>query len=219
MNRALGHWQPAGTVYGGLLTFSREWDLWAPRMQDKPYLAPPRAPVLYIKSANTFSPAGQSLRLEDGLTEVALCATLGLVMGEEGQVQALALLADWMVPHASYFRPAVRWRCRDGFLGLPAQATPVAHLGDWSALSWQVWRNDELVQTSSLAQLREPVSKRLADLQAFMPLQPGEVLMVGSDCLPDGTRPLFGPGDRVRISAPGLVSVEQGIEPTKEGMA
>ena len=35
-------------------------------------------------------------------------------------------------------------------------------------------------------------------------LQPGDVLLLGSDCLPDGTRPRVTAGDRVEISAPGL---------------
>ena len=69
------HWQPAGTVYGCLLNFQREWDLWAPRMAQDPYKGPPRAPVLYVKSANTFNPSG-SLLLQDGVQEVDIGATL-----------------------------------------------------------------------------------------------------------------------------------------------
>jgi 5-oxopent-3-ene-1,2,5-tricarboxylate decarboxylase/2-hydroxyhepta-2,4-diene-1,7-dioate isomerase len=47
----------------------------------------------------------------------------------------------------------------------------------------------------------------LADVGEFMTLQPGDVLMVGSDCLADGTRPRAQAGDRVEISAPGFASV------------
>ena len=36
------HWQPAGTVYGCLLNFQREWDLWAPRMAQDPHKGPPK---------------------------------------------------------------------------------------------------------------------------------------------------------------------------------
>ena len=74
------HWQPAGTVYGCLLNFQREWDLWAPRMAQDPHKGPPKAPVLYVKSANTFNPSG-TLTLQDGVNEVDIGATLGLVMG------------------------------------------------------------------------------------------------------------------------------------------
>ena len=107
-------WTPTGTVYGTLLNFHREWDLWCPRMTQDPHKAAPKAPVLYVKTANTFSPAGQDLLLQDGVTEVDIGASLGLVVGDDGQVAAAALLCDWSVPHASYYRPPVKFRCRDG---------------------------------------------------------------------------------------------------------
>jgi 5-oxopent-3-ene-1,2,5-tricarboxylate decarboxylase/2-hydroxyhepta-2,4-diene-1,7-dioate isomerase len=44
----------------------------------------------------------------------------------------------------------------------------------------------------------------LADVNAFMTLRPGDVLMLGSDCLADGTRPRARAGDRIEISAPGF---------------
>ncbi len=40
-----------------------------------------------------------------------------------------------------------------------------------------------------------------------MTLQAGDVLMVGTDCLPDGTRPRARAGDRVEVAAPGFASV------------
>lgn len=44
----------------------------------------------------------------------------------------------------------------------------------------------------------------LRDVSEFMTLQPGDVLMLGTDCLPDGTRPRAKAGDRIEISAPGF---------------
>ncbi len=75
----MNHWQPQGTVYGTLLNFRREWDLWAPRMTQDPHKAAPQAPVLYVKSANTFNP-GKVLVLQDGVNEVDIGACWGLVM-------------------------------------------------------------------------------------------------------------------------------------------
>ncbi|PIT72195.1 fumarylacetoacetate hydrolase family protein [Limnohabitans sp. G3-2] len=199
-------WTPQGTVYGTLLNFRREWDLWSPRMTQDPHKAAPKAPVLYVKTANTFSPAGQDLVLQDGVTEVDIGATLGLVIGSHGQVSGAALLNDWSVPHASYYRPPVKFRCRDGFLALPAQVT-TGQVSDWAALQIAVRRNGDLVQTLDLRALVRGLPALLADVGEFMTLQPGDVLMVGTDCLTDGTRPRAQAGDRVEISAPGLVSV------------
>ena len=204
-------WQPQGTVYGTLLNFRREWELWASRMTQDPHKGAPQAPVLYVKSANSFSPAGQDLLLQDGVTEVDIGATLGLVIGSDGQVAGAALLCDWSVPHASYYRPPVKFRCRDGFLALPEQVTP-GQVQDWAALQIAVRRNGDVVQTVDLRELMRAMPALLADVGEFMTLQPGDVLMVGTDCLSDGTRPRAKAGDRVEISAPGFapVSVQVG---------
>ena len=182
-------WQPRGTVYGSLLNFQTEWAIWAPRMNADPYKAPPQAPVLYVKSANTFSPAGQDLVLQDGVTEVDIGATLGLVMGAAGQVES----------------------------GLPEQTTPFGRLSNWAGLSIETRRNGEQVQTLSLRDMVRPIDRLLADVGEFMTLQPGDVLMVGTDCLPgslqggqnqsEGTRPRAQAGDTVEISAPGMCSM------------
>ena len=199
-------WQPQGTVYGTLLNFRREWDLWAPRMTQDPHKAAPQAPILYVKSANTFSPAGQDLLLQDGVSEVDIGATLGLVIGDDAQVAGAVLLCDWSVPHASYYRPPVKFRCRDGFLALPQQVT-VGQVADWAALQIAVSRNGERVQTVDLRELMRDLPTLLADVGEFMTLQAGDVLMVGTDGLADGSRPRAKAGDRVEISAPGFSSV------------
>ena len=206
MNPWTSRWTPKGTVYGTLLNFRREWDLWSARMTQDPHKAAPQAPVLYVKTANTFCPAGQDLLLQDGVSEVDIGATLGLVIGEQAQVVGAVLLNDWSVPHTSYYRPPVKFRCRDGFLGLPAQVTS-GQVQDWATLQMDVRRNGERVQSVDLRGLMRSLPPLLADVGEFMTLQPGDVLMVGSDCLADGTRPRAKADDRVEISAPGFASV------------
>ena len=204
-------WTPQGTVYGTLLNFRREWDLWSERMTQDPHKAPPKAPVLYVKTANTFCPAGHDLLLQDGVIEVDIGATLGLVIGAQAQVVGAVLLNDWSVPHASYYRPPVKFRCRDGFMGLPTQVT-AGQVQDWATLQLQVRRNGELVQTVQLGDLMRNMPTLLADVGEFMTPQPGDVLMVGTDCLADGTRPRAKAGDRVEISAPGFASVVTNVK-------
>ena len=200
-------WTPQGTVYGTLLNFRREWDLWSARMTQDPHKAAPKAPVLYVKTANTFCTAGQDLLLQDGVGEVDIGATLGLVMGARAQVVGAVLLNDWSVPHASYYRPPVKFRCRDGFLALPEQVTPCSHPDAFAQLRIDVRRNGEHVQSVHLRDLVRAMPKLLADVGEFMTLQAGDVLMVGTDCLTDGSRPRAQAGDRVEISAPGFATV------------
>ena len=200
-------WTPSGTVYGTLLNFRREWDLWSARMTQDPHKAAPKAPVLYMKTANTFGPAGQELLLQDGVTEVDIGATLGLVIGAQAQVVGAVLMNDWSLPHTSYYRPPVKFRCRDGFLGLPPEVRSCSHPDAFAQLRIDVRRNGEHVQSVDLRDLVRNMPTLLADVGEFMTLQPGDVLMVGTDCLSDGTRPRARSGDRVEISAPGFASV------------
>jgi 5-oxopent-3-ene-1,2,5-tricarboxylate decarboxylase/2-hydroxyhepta-2,4-diene-1,7-dioate isomerase len=199
------HWMPEGTVYGALLNFRREHALWVPRMSEVPYKAPPQAPVLYIKTANTFTEAGHSVALPAG-QPVAVAATLGLVMGDTG-VAGAVLFNDVAIVHESYYRPPVKFQCVDGFLGIGPECVPLARLGGLDGLArlqLELRINGVHRQTTALAELVRDAATLLADVNEFMTLLPGDVLMLGSDCLPDGTRPLVHAGDTVEISATGF---------------
>ncbi|MGE0351102.1 fumarylacetoacetate hydrolase family protein [Hydrogenophaga sp.] len=198
-------WMPAGTVYGTLLNFQREWALWAPRMNEAPYKSPPRAPVLYVKTANTFTPAGGAIVLPAG-APVQVSASLGLVM-EAGGAWGAVLFNDVAIAHESYYRPPIKARCVDGFLGVGAVCAPLAQLGGLDGLAElqiELHINGVHRQTTELAAMVRDAATLLADVNEFMTLRPGDVLMLGSDCLEDGSRPLVHAGDMVEITAPGF---------------
>lgn len=199
------HWMPEGTVYGTLLNFQREHALWAPRMAEPPYKAAPTAPVLYIKTANTFTASGHSVFLPAG-APVVVAATLGLVMGDAG-VAGAVLFNDVAIAFESYYRPPVKFQCVDGFLGVGPECVPLQRLGGLDGLSTlqlELRINGVHRQTTALAELVRDAATLLADVDEFMSLRAGDVLMLGSDCLPDGTRPLVHAGDTVEISATGF---------------
>ena len=217
MTAPAARWLPAGTVYGPLLNARRERDLWAPKMAEAPYKAAPQAPVLYVKTANTFAPDVAAVAVPG---EAWIGPTLGLVIGDsmpnrplarvdqapeaiENIVSACVLLNDLSQPHASYYRPAIRFRNRDGFLVCGAQPVPAAAV-DLGALKIEAHVNGTLVQTLDLATLVQGAATLLADVNAFMTLRPGDVLMLGTDCLDDGSRPLVRSGDAVEIRAAGF---------------
>ncbi|MBH1965930.1 MAG: fumarylacetoacetate hydrolase family protein [Comamonadaceae bacterium] len=203
-------WLPQGTVYGTLLNFRREFDLWAPKMNEAPYKAPPKAPVLYIKTANTFAPCGAGVAVPG---EVDVGATLGLVMADAGspsssepwsRVGGCVLLNDLSLPHASYYRPPLRFRNLDGFLVCGGEERAIAQVGDLAALTLEVRINDRLVQRVDLSTLVRNAASLLNDVSEFMTLQPGDVLMLGTDCLEGGARPRAKAGDRIEITASGF---------------
>ena len=195
---------PAGTVYGTLLNFRREHALWAPRMNDAPYKAPPNAPVLYVKTANTFTASGHPIALPPDVGEVEVSATLGLVAGEGGVIAGAVLLNDVAIPHESYYRPPVKYRNVDGFLGVGDTVRPLSDLSSLAPLVLELRVDGVMRQRTVLADLLRDAATLWADVNVFQSMRPGDVLMVGTDCLDDGSRPRVKAGDSVEVTATGF---------------
>jgi 5-oxopent-3-ene-1,2,5-tricarboxylate decarboxylase/2-hydroxyhepta-2,4-diene-1,7-dioate isomerase len=193
-------WMPSGTVYGTLLNFSGELKALAPQMSQPPYKAPPKAPVLYVKTANTWSAHGAAIAVPARVPEVEIGATIAMVIGAAGTVAGYVLMNDLSIPHASFFRPPVKFKCLDGFLGIGERLVPASEAGNPSGFVLEVRINGELKQTVNFKHLVRDAVRLLADVGEFMTLRPGDVLMLGCDA----GRPLGRAGDRINISAPGF---------------
>ena len=120
MQNNLKPYWPIGTVYGAPLNFKREWNLRAPQMPEAPYKGAPKAPVLFIKTANTFTATGDNIVIPSNVSEVDVGANLAWVFGANASVVACVLVSDVSIPHESYYRPPVKFKCVDGFLGVGA---------------------------------------------------------------------------------------------------
>ena len=197
---------PQGTVYGALLNFKKEWNLRAPQMPEAPYKGAPKAPVLFIKTANTFTASGDNIAIPSNVPEVDVGANLAWVFGANARVVACVLVNDLSIPHESYYRPPVKYKCVDGVLGVGAQAKSVAEV-QTDAVVLTVKVNGQTVQSVNYADTVRVSQRLLADISEFMTFQEGDVLLLGSDCLPDGKRPRVKVGDVVEISAPGFESL------------
>jgi 5-oxopent-3-ene-1,2,5-tricarboxylate decarboxylase/2-hydroxyhepta-2,4-diene-1,7-dioate isomerase len=197
-------------VYGVLLNFRDEAAAWTGRMQEAPYKGAPRAPVLYVKTANTRSGNGASIAVPREIAQVEVGATIGMVMGPcsrpgvaadpMARVAGYVLLNDLSIPHDSYYRPPVKFKCLDGFLGIGSRVVDPVVTGDPAQLSLEVRVNGQVRQTLHFTNLVRSAAQLLADVSEFMTLQPGDVLMLGCDA----HRPLVGVGDSIAISAPGV---------------
>ena len=91
-------------------------------------------------------------------------------------------------------------------LGVGAQAKPIEEFQS-DAMVLTVKVNGHTVQSVNYADTVRASQKLLADISEFMTFQEGDVLLLGSDCLPDGKRPRAKAGDVVEISAPGFESL------------
>ena len=191
------------TVYGTLLNFRSELETLGAQVNEPPYGAPPKAPVLYIKPANTWSRNGAAIALPARVAKVEVGATIAMLMKAPGEVAGYLLMNDLSIPHTSYFRPPVKFKCLDGFLGVGDTLLPAAADVDPSRFRLEVRINGELKQSMNFSQLVRPAAQLLADVSEFMTLAAGDVLMLGVDA----GRPLARVGDRIEISADGLGSL------------
>lgn len=205
---AAPHFLPTGTVYGTLLNFRAELEALAPQMTQPPYKAPPKAPVLYVKTANTWSPHGSAIALPAQVPEVEVGASVGMVIGAAGDVEGFVLMNDLSIPHTSFFRPPVKFKCVDGFLGIGPGLRDAQEVADPTNFRVEVRINGELKQSIDFSQLVRPAQQLLADVGDFMTLAHGDVLMLGCDA----GRPLARAGDRIEISAPGFETLTNTLE-------
>src|SRR3954464_1130105 len=189
-----------GTVYGTLMNFRGELDALGDKMKEAPYKAPPQAPVLYVKPANTWTENGGSIALPAGVKEVAVGATVAMVMKSAREIAGSVLMNDLTRPHDTFFRPPVKFKCLDGFLGIGERLRSRNEAGDPAVFKLEVRINGELKQTVRFSQLVRPADKLLADVSEFMTLGPGDMLMLGCDV----GRPRARVGDRVEVFMPAL---------------
>jgi 5-oxopent-3-ene-1,2,5-tricarboxylate decarboxylase/2-hydroxyhepta-2,4-diene-1,7-dioate isomerase len=189
-----------GTVYGTLMNFRGELDALGPKMNEAPYKAPPQAPVLYVKPANTWTENGGAIALPPHVPEVDLGATVAMVMKSAREVAGYVLMLDVSIPHDNFFRPPVKTRCLDGFLGIGDRIRARNEAGDPAVFRLEVRVNGELKQTVRFSQLVRPADRLLADVSEFMTLGEGDMLMLGCDV----GRPRARVGDRVEIKMPAL---------------
>lgn len=204
------NFMPQGTVYGVLLNAQDEWEALSPQMGQPPYKAPPQAPVLYIKTANTWSADGSAIALPAHAPEVEVGASIAMVIGAPAHhvkasdalrhVAGYVLMNDLSIPHASFFRPPVKFKNLDGFLGIGAQVATPQQISDPAGLQLAVRINGTLRQTVDFSRMRRRAAQLLADVSDIMTLHTGDVLMLGCGA----ARPLARAGDRIDISAPGL---------------
>lgn len=203
-----------GTVYGTLLNYQGALERLGDAVNDKPYVSPPVAPVLFIKPANTLNRYGAGIPVPENESSLEMGAALGIVIGKTATalseetamdyVAGYTIVNDVSVPHASLFRPAVQHKCRDGFCPIGPWIIDRDELKNPDDVIIRVYINDELKQENSTSNLIRPVARLLVDVTEFMTLSPGDVLLVG---VPEDA-PLASTGDKVRIEIEGVGSLE-----------
>lgn len=177
------------TVVGAFLNFTGAWKAMEPLMHQAPHFKPPQHIVLYVKPANTWRVSGDAIVLPEGVEEVEVGATLGVVMGAAASrvherdalnyVAGYVAVNDVTVPHASVLRPPIKQKCRDSFcpIGTMTDSHCVPNPDD---LEIRAFVNGELKATHSTRNLVRSVSRLMAEVTEFMTLEAGDILLVGT---------------------------------------
>jgi 5-oxopent-3-ene-1,2,5-tricarboxylate decarboxylase/2-hydroxyhepta-2,4-diene-1,7-dioate isomerase len=119
-----------------------------------------------------------------------IAGTIGVLMGRApNQIAGYLAINDVSVPHSSYYRPAIRQRCRDGFCVIGSDIT------DRIPSEIRTWINGELRCRANIADLVRPIDRLIADITEFLTLQPGDIVLAGEP----HDAPLAQAGDRVRV--------------------
>lgn len=203
----------AGTVYGVLLNHAADVDALTPA-ELAHHKAPPKAPVLYLKPANTRVANGARVTLPAGATAVEAGATIGLVLGAPAcrleaatalqAVAGLVLVLDLGLPQPDILRPPIREKCFDGACPIGTMVVPPGALPPIESLRVRTTVDGhEAIETRFDALVRTP-GRLLADVTAFMTLLPGDVLLLGAP----RRLPLAPAGATVVAEADGLGRLE-----------
>ena len=198
-----------GTVYGTLLNHREALVALGDQVNSAPYKAPPKAPILYIKPRNTWAKSGDAVPVPSDAHELQMGAALGLVIGRTAckvsvtnaldYVAGYVVLNDISVPHESFYRPSMRFKCRDGFCPMGAYVSRDA-VNHPDALAVTVAIDGVVVQHTDTGGRVRPVAQLLADVTEFMTLNPGDILSIGVAA----NAPLAQAGQRVTITIAGV---------------
>jgi 5-oxopent-3-ene-1,2,5-tricarboxylate decarboxylase/2-hydroxyhepta-2,4-diene-1,7-dioate isomerase len=167
-----------------------------------PNKKPPIAPVLYLRPKNTWNSNGSVIRLPADAKALKMAGTIGVRIGPaSNEVAGYLAINDVSILHSSYYRPAIRQRCRDGFCVIGSEIT--ARIPS----EIRIWINGELRCRASTADLVRPIDRLIVDISEFLTLQPGDIVLIGEP----HDAPLAHAGDRVRIEMDGLPALENQV--------
>ncbi len=208
-------------IYGVILNDAASLTNIGP-LTEAPYKGVPKAPVLYLKPANTRVENAAVVTLPSGATHVEIGATVGVVFAREASrvapagvmdvIEGYVVVADLSLPHTSYYRPAIREKCFDGACPVGASVVPAKTLGELREITLRTYVDDKLVQSRSLADLVRDVPALVTEISDFMTFRRGDMLLVGVVW----QAAQAGIGARVRVEAERLGALEFSLAATRE---
>lgn len=205
-----------GNIFGIALNYKCLYEKLQAQFNEKPYINEPKKPVLFIKTPNTRNQSGQHVvKQKDDILQAG--PTLGIVIGKStsrvsendalDHVAGFVTVNELSLPEDSYYRPAIKAKCQDGFCVL---GTPVAKeaVTDLNNLALRVYVNGELKQQGTTANWIRTPAQIIEQISEYMPLNEGDIILTGT---PLGRVDLQA-GDEVRVEIDQLGFVTNTIQ-------
>jgi 5-oxopent-3-ene-1,2,5-tricarboxylate decarboxylase / 2-hydroxyhepta-2,4-diene-1,7-dioate isomerase len=179
---------PLRTVYGSVMNQAFDWQRLDAALSAAPYNAPPQAPVLYIKPANTFAPQGRALALPGQATRLYVTPQIGLIY-VGSQRWMLCVFHEASLEQPNWFRPPVKFNahdhslsfCRNGFLligDLDSVINRTTIISSHTNSSLQSQSGD---RTTSSRSMRLSAASFVAQVSSFISFEVGDALMFGAN--------------------------------------
>jgi 5-oxopent-3-ene-1,2,5-tricarboxylate decarboxylase / 2-hydroxyhepta-2,4-diene-1,7-dioate isomerase len=202
-----------GTVYGVALNYRARLAELATVFSQPPHGAPPRTPVLFIKTPNTVLGPDAPVPFPSDVAAIQPGPALGVFIACRAHrltledapraIAGYAVVNEISVDESSYFRPPIATKCRDGFCAV-GTSTPHVSVRDPHTLGIRLYVNGALRQLGSTADFVYRIPELLVFMTEFMTLRTGDLVITGT---PPG-RVNVGPGDVMRVEIDGLGSLE-----------
>lgn len=209
-----------GNIFGIALNYKSLYETLKQQFNEKPYVKEPVKPVLFIKTPNTRNQSGQAVIKRAGEILQAGPA-VGIVIGKStsrvkksdanAHIAGYVVINELSLPEDSYYRPAIKAKCQDGFCVL-GNAVAKDQVTDVDHLELRVYVNGELKQTGNTSDWIRSPEQIIEEISDYMPLSEGDIIITGT---PLGRVDLQH-GDVVRVEVDQLGAIENTI--TEEGV-
>jgi len=159
------------------------------RFHEAPHKAPPKTPVMFIKTENTLTGNGRPVQLPSTANCLQPGPSLALVIGKTccrikvdeafDYISGYTILNDFSLPEESYYRPPVRDKGYDSFGPIGPFIVDAADVSNPEALAVRTYVNGELRQEGNTSDLVWTIPEALAFISRVMTLQPGAIIATG----------------------------------------
>lgn len=205
-----------GNIFGIALNYKCLYESLQTQFNQKPYVKEPVKPVLFIKTPNTRNQSGQVVFKQ--VSDVLQAGpTVGIVIGKSTSrvqekdahehIAAYVVVNELSLPEDSYYRPAIKAKCQDGFCVI-GEAVARDQVTDINHLELRVLVNGELKQKGNTSNWLRTPEQIIAEVSEYMPLNEGDVILTGT---PLG-RVDLNANDVVRIEIDQLGAIENTIQ-------